>query len=607
MGIHARLTDVTREETTMEKKRLILGIDLGTTLSRACVRCSTKKEYVFFKPENEESIHVPSVFAWDRNKKAVVVGGDALRFRDAVRYVKRRMKESFAVGDDPPTYIESSGQKFLPYEISGHILRYLKEAAEKRFASNGSEDLREQFEWHGEIDAAVITVPAYFGPTERHATRAAGKFAGFETVELLDEPVAAALGMNLHASLRSEIVLVIDFGGGTCDIALLKTAEGAQGAGFRELGRIGDNWLGGIDFDRKIAEETLISGLTGNCPEYSPKELDEIREDPELSQSAERAKLKLSQCMKDGQDETPVRVEFAETGKKHIFQSDFTARWLRENTDDLVDYCARLCDFLLSNIDRKEAGLGGRGHGIQWADIDQIRMVGGTGQIPHLRERIARRWGKGRPPDMAERPQRVVAEGAAVYAEMLANGQRLPGVAKPRCPYDIGIMYLPRAGLWDRMTRSFLRPPAKQQQRRLKFYPVIRSNTLLSNEEKRKGHYTAPIVDPTKSALQIVICQRFISREPKPADSSSDYSQNGHIGKLDYKIRPLRRLVLENLSEMDRRSQDRHVTIDLEYDVEHTLHFAASYQGRERKAVIRGDDFSQFFDFDPAQSIELND
>jgi hypothetical protein len=87
------------------------------------------------------------------------------------------------------------------------------------------------------IDRVVITVPASFQLTQRKDTIKAAELAGIELKgqDLMAEPVAAFLdfltwskGEALSAK-KVNRVMVVDFGGGTCDVALLQLTKSDVG------------------------------------------------------------------------------------------------------------------------------------------------------------------------------------------------------------------------------------------------------------------------------------------------------------------------------------------------------------------------------------------
>ena len=89
-----------------------------------------------------------------------------------------------AAGDGVVRFAVAGGTRAVtPMEVSAEILRVLKPRAEAALG--------------GELDGAVITVPAYFDDAQRQATRDAGRLAGLEVMRLLNEPTAAALAYGL--------------------------------------------------------------------------------------------------------------------------------------------------------------------------------------------------------------------------------------------------------------------------------------------------------------------------------------------------------------------------------------------------------------------------
>ena len=63
------------------------------------------------------------------------------------------------------------------------------------------------------ITQAVITVPAYFNDSQRHATKDAGRIAGLEVLRIVNEPTAASLAYGLDKK-KDEKIAVYDLGGG---------------------------------------------------------------------------------------------------------------------------------------------------------------------------------------------------------------------------------------------------------------------------------------------------------------------------------------------------------------------------------------------------------
>src|SRR5438477_10744209 len=119
-------------------------------------------------------------------------------------------------------------------EASGHpILRELARAAEEQT---------------GEVvQDVVITVPAYFGVLEREATRKAGEIAGLNVLDVLAEPVAAALAYQVIGKAEGvRHLFVYDLGGGTFDTTGIRI----DGDDITVVCTDGNHQLGGAAWDR---------------------------------------------------------------------------------------------------------------------------------------------------------------------------------------------------------------------------------------------------------------------------------------------------------------------------------------------------------------------
>ncbi|MCB1079517.1 MAG: Hsp70 family protein, partial [Verrucomicrobiae bacterium] len=208
----------------------ILGIDLGTTNS--CMAVMEAGEPVVL--ENSEGARTtPSVVAFSKDGERLV-GQAAKRQaitnpRNTIFSAKRLIGRKFselsedekqtpykivaAANGDAHIEVEVGGETktYSPQEISAMILAKLKADAESKLGET--------------ITQAVITVPAYFNDSQRHATKAAGEIAGLEVKRIINEPTAAALAYGLEKK-SNEKIAVYDFGGGTFDISILDVGDG---------------------------------------------------------------------------------------------------------------------------------------------------------------------------------------------------------------------------------------------------------------------------------------------------------------------------------------------------------------------------------------------
>ena len=137
----------------------------------------------------------------------------------------------------------------------------------------------------------VIAVPAYFGLAGREATRKAGEIAGLNVVNVLAEPVAAALNYQvLGEGAEVRHILVYDLGGGTFDTTVIRI----DGDDVHVICTDGDHHLGGADWDSAIGD-FLLRGFTEQYPQLDPGGDEQFMQ--ELAIVAEQLKKALSAVM----------------------------------------------------------------------------------------------------------------------------------------------------------------------------------------------------------------------------------------------------------------------------------------------------------------------
>src|SRR5438445_387875 len=186
-----------------------VGIDLGTTNSVVSVLEAGEPGVI---PNAEGSRTTPSVVGFSKAGE-VLVGEVAKRQaitnpERTIRSVKRHMGTSWSVDID--------GKQYTAQEISARILQKLKRDAESYLGDT--------------VTQAVVTVPAYFGDSQRQATKEAGQIAGLEVLRIINEPTAASLAYGLDKEGAEQTILVFDLGGGTFDVSVLEIGEGVVDA-----------------------------------------------------------------------------------------------------------------------------------------------------------------------------------------------------------------------------------------------------------------------------------------------------------------------------------------------------------------------------------------
>ncbi len=376
----------------------VIGIDLGTTNSCVAFMSGSASEVI---ANSEGSRTTPSMVALTESGEKLVgqiakrqaVTNPARTLFAIKRLIGRKFSSpevsAFAAvapfpivaSENGDAWVTIGGRDCSPQEIVATVLQKMKETA--------ADFLGE------EVDAAVITVPAYFNDAQRQATKEAGTIAGLEVLRIINEPTAAALSYGVDESAE-RTVAVFDLGGGTFDISILEIGEGV----FRVKSTNGDTYLGGEDFDGCLVEYL--------ANEFKGEHGIDLRGDPmalqRLKEAAERAKHELSSL-----EETDLNLPFLasdETGPKHLVAT-LSRQLLEELTASLVSRLESPCRTAVEDA------------GIAMGDIDELIMVGGMTRMPAIQAKVAEIFGKA--PGTGVNPDEVVAAGAAIQAGVLSG------------------------------------------------------------------------------------------------------------------------------------------------------------------------------------------
>lgn len=374
------------------RRPLYVGIDLGTTNSAAAVFDGERTDLV---RNAQGGVLTPSVVRIDAKGK-LSVGERARRLLDQdPQNVRTEFKR--LMGSAHTVRFAAAGIEKKPEELAAEVLRAIRE------------DIRAQF---GVLPTcAVISVPALFELPQSAATSEAARLAGFERVELIQEPVASGLGAGFRSSDEDGAFLVYDLGGGTFDVSLLEAREGL----LRVVGHDGDNFLGGRDFDAVIVDH-LIEQLH----EQSGLLLE--RENPEheavlrrLRAAAEDAKIELSRA-----SEVDILIADLRVGDVSATLSTCLERATLEGlTAPLVDKTLEICWRLLAAHGHVPSPHTGHPR------IGRVILVGGPTAMPLLRKRVAE--GLEAHFESGHDPMTLVAEGAAYYAASAGLEARTAG------------------------------------------------------------------------------------------------------------------------------------------------------------------------------------
>lgn len=387
----------------MARTKIDYGIDLGTTNS-AISRMESGEPTI--KKTDTLKDTMPSC-AYINKKKAIQAGDSA--------YNALKRDKLSAMKD----WNDSNSNAYIEFKRTmGTDKKYFSSHLEKEL---GSEELSAEilktlksFVKDENINAVVITIPAAFTSNQIDATRRAAELAGFNHIEVLQEPVAAAMAYGLDNNKKDGFWLVFDFGGGTFDAALLKVEEGIMKVADTE----GDNYLGGKNLDLAIVDEIIMPYLEQN---YS---IDSILADDNKKQI-------LRNAMKFYAEETKIKLSFNET---HNILSDLgDIPGEDDNGEEFeLDISVNQSDMhkALSPIFQKAIDICKellKRNNLTGSSLNSLILVGGPTFSPVLRKMLEEQICK---PDTSVDPMTVVSKGAALYASTVEISEEVKDLTR---------------------------------------------------------------------------------------------------------------------------------------------------------------------------------
>jgi molecular chaperone DnaK len=393
----------------------VVGIDFGTSNSAAAwvdesgrVRVAAIKDNVYLLP----------TVAWYGSQGHHLVGHAARQQivddpRNTVfglkRFLGRRWSSPFVhehkgrfafdlvEGSDGMCAVNLGGTSKTLGDIAADVLRRLMELTRLSVGED--------------VTDVVITVPAHYGYTQRAAIRRAARDAGVRVKGMVNEPTAAAMYFAERNKGKDGTILVFDLGGGTFDATLMTIMGGV----VKVLATGGDAFLGGADFDARIAEHLVKQFERSTGIDLTSSAIAMQR----LLVAAEAAKIDLSKS-----EVTKIRVPCIAVKDDQFF--DLEARLTRKELENLVSPLVEKCLTVCNDILKRAQ--------IDPSRIDEIVFVGGQTRMPLLHTRMAGIFPFNASSNV--HPDLAVVVGAALWARgtqslidvnSMSIGVQLPG------------------------------------------------------------------------------------------------------------------------------------------------------------------------------------
>lgn len=363
--------------------RQVIGIDYGTTFSSVSFLPLGSPDRPSLLQFSGARHHVPTMLRTDPNDESVLDWGweahASLRRGDRVT-VRRDFKRML-------------GQTEEARELT---LAYLRSLAETIRVKKGRlpELTEDDF-------LTAFGVPAGWSDAQAELLRELAVAAGFPDVRIVQEPVAAM--HNLRCSTlrrfkfgdRPETFMVVDFGGGTLDICVVKTQE--LGREPQVLSVDGDPELGGMDFDELI-EKWFIRQSGVDVAQMCPADLASLRE--QIQDAKENMSNVFLKCQGDGLFQTTIHL----SSGAHTFEATKSGLVNRCQEQGYMEKLAGAVTRALTKC------------GLQASEIKRVILTGGSSAWFFVRQIVAREMGLGDPSELlgTDSPYTDVASGLGI-------------------------------------------------------------------------------------------------------------------------------------------------------------------------------------------------
>lgn len=398
----------------------VLGIDLGTTFS-AIARWTGRGTETYRNALGDSETQ--SAIYRDPDTGEILVGKIAFRRGltdpdNLVLGVKRMM-------DDASKKVKLGSEEFTPVELSSRILSRLYCDVRNRFPTG-------LFESRG----TVVTVPYYFKTHQCENTRAAAEMADIQCNGILQEPIAASLSYAWQLVQEypdredEEVVLVFDLGGGTFDLTLFRLKQQPDKLTFEVLATGGNDRLGGMDFDKCLAEKLLEKtnlSLDGLDPVVERRAHQKLLEQTIVAKETlavcDSTHVSVADIIPGKHIDTSVTREEFESCINQLNENGDRVKVLNGNGEPLLDENGKILfkPAYLEDIREILRQLWGTTK-LKPQDVHRVIRVGGSSRIQCVKRLLCEIIGEEKMYGTMNESQ-CVAEGAALYAAYIDDSE----------------------------------------------------------------------------------------------------------------------------------------------------------------------------------------
>lgn len=376
---------------------MIIGIDFGTCFSSAAIMSGLIPVTNYMKRDTT-GMGIPSLFMYSEEDGKELYGEDCVTGKayrhasDIVRYMKRTVREDPANMDRT---VRSGGKDYTIQQVIEKYLTFLVSEVKMAAVRSG------EFE-NTDIEAVTITAPVGISSGQMMATdynrflretmmRITGLNA--DRVRVLQEPVAAAISYLYSEDIRKRYdgnasVAVFDMGGGTLDVTVVE--HNPRTMEYSILSKEGDLQLGGNDWDAALRQAVL------------DKTVGEWSGTDEESVLLDKAVTELKTNLSDSEESM---IFFTMNGKDVFCR--FSREEFEECSKDLMDRAMDVLDRAMCSDTLPEG-----------FSADRIVLVGGSSNMPMIREAIRECTGYSDEDIQIFEPSKAIAKGAAVFSKM---------------------------------------------------------------------------------------------------------------------------------------------------------------------------------------------